>query len=1546
MQRKDEILAKKAKLAELRRQREEREQRQKEGRRESLLDDGSGVKVPTPRRSTDRQELDSFIETLVGDRPGSRGPGTGTASPAGKRSRPTSTLSAVQVGSETYEQAQGTVTPPNYATAATQTSETKPLQDSDLQAPIRSRSPVEVVTYSKAVQTAEEWSPQRAGTSNGEDPSSDLDGEDDGILSMRSLKRLTRRQKEREEELRQNLRKEIEEELRAAKDPSLDGQVLSIPSKFPARELTNEELNAMVSSDDFLEFVERSSKVIEKALDQDYDVLADYALDGIQDVSEDDEGGYGNSRGTKARRIRQIAQFFDERWSRKRMISDMGFSPKKFPELLLAAYTKNASAPQDPAGLLQIWNMHLHSRPEYSFHSTSDILAAKFSPFHPSLIIGGTYSGQVLLWDTRSRTPHPVQKTPLTGASSGGHTHPVYSISLVGTQNANNIISCSTDGIICGWTTDMLTLPQEYLELTTPPPSKTEDLSPTCMSFPVADPTSFLVGTEEGTIYPCHRYDRAGAKAGVDARLRYKAHSAPVMSLDYHPARGPVDLGDLVLSSGLDWTVKLWKTRPASSTAVAAASNPVYGELAANQEQAVEPLIDISREDVVYDARWSPHKPGVFSLVDGGGNVEVWDLTVDSEVPIAKSTPQADHDVHGPFVAKSLNKVVWEEKEGKRLAVGGAAGIVTVFEVGSDLAGESVKNEEWTRMKRCTEDHAMAAMAAAASTPFAANYYDPAQHIIAREDLRIPASQPKLRDGASPASSVNNIAVDQPWSFSMGDSSDDETSVRPMKFSAEVKLLLGDEASILEGSSPPQTKVEPKPIMHLDRPLRKHSPLISSGRIKDGNVSPVTSRNASPRVVRLKVGPAQPLRKTAMMQNETSPVIQQRQDLITPAPRPRSHQSLLSKDQWGGKSSDVHEAHLSDILSAKSEPQFQPSRGSREDSTAQEAESQLANLSINRTHGEDASAHTAQRQKRVQVTGRFLKGPARRGIKRRQSEEEPSPNVATLPFSESHLRTQKEAPGSSGVLNGRSASSAPTSHGEGSEGADQQRPAHVRFQSQANIITGSPEQKVHQPAKTLLTGTAESKSKNSANPRPAGEVVWPIFKVPPLPPLPSRHDQENEPPPTFKRNKRDGVGLGDDGIFSIAQDEKMLIQTPGKVSPSRPALAARSQNTPRRPAPPPPKMSVLETATATAGAASVSQSKKKRNFMSVNGKMFTRMNCIGRGGSSKVYRVMAENYKIFALKRVMLEDQDELAIRGYKGEIDLLRKLEKVERVVTLFDYEINEDKHTLSVLMEMGESDLSRILIQLLNTEDASFDITSARYFWKEMLECVSSVHALNIVHSDLKPANFLLLKGRLKLIDFGISNTIADDTVNVHREQHIGTPNYMSPEALIDSNAAAGLPSSEGKMMKLGKPSDVWSLGCILYQMVYGKPPFAHIANQMQRIMAIPNPRHAIAFPESGLGGVFVPAGLIRTLKRCLNRDQTLRPTVDELLSPTDPFLYPDVVLRDTVPVGRELIARLQNNILKHIKEKGMPTEQELAIWPERFFKSIKAAVEEGRA
>lgn len=628
-----------------------------------------------------------MIKNLVGEgsRPGSTGPG-GAGSPAGKGSRPTSVVSAGELSNENSESATQTNRHSHPLSISTQILSTAPLSTIYEFQP----SPVkEVFSYSKGVQTTAEWGTQTSGAQAFSDSDSD-DGE--AQATSTSGKRLSRRERDREEELRQNIRKEIEEELKAAQNAAVDGPLISdsqttAAANFPARALTAEELNAVTSSEEFMDFVERSSKVIERALDQEYDILADYALSGENGI-EDDDDEYGNTRGSKGpRRVKEVAQFYDERWSKKRMISAIDFSPK-FPELVLAGYTKNPSAPHDPDGLVQVWNMHLHDRPEFVFHAPSDVLAAKFSPFHPNLIVGGAYSGQVFLWDTRAKSA-PVQKTPLTGA---GHTHPVYSVDIIGTQNANNIISCSTDGVLCGWTVDMLAQPQELLTLTTPPPSKTEDLCPTCMAFPQTDPTFFLVGSEEGTIFPCHRYDRAGSKAGVDQRVSYRGHAAPVMSMDFHPARGPVDLGDLVLTTSLDWSVKLWRVRAPAATST---TGSLSGENA-----AVAPVLDLTREDVVYDAAWSPVKPGVFSVVDGAGGLEVWDITVDTEVPIAKVQPSGRKDARS-MMSKSLNRVAWEQSEGKRLAVGGLDGALTVFEVGPDLGGkDSARNEEWTSVKK------------------------------------------------------------------------------------------------------------------------------------------------------------------------------------------------------------------------------------------------------------------------------------------------------------------------------------------------------------------------------------------------------------------------------------------------------------------------------------------------------------------------------------------------------------------------------------------------------------------------------------------------------------------------------------------------------------------------------------------------------------------------------------------------------------------------------------------------------------------------------
>ena len=286
------------------------------------------ARAPTPARITDRKELDSFIDTLVGDKP--RDGNAGTSSPAGRKSRPSSAFGTGNVGAENHDGTSSQLRAQvPYVSSGTQTLSTAPVETTYEQPPAPTLKPtIEVLTYSKGIQTSDPWSPQRQRRLSG--GFSDSDGDRSPSAPRSPTKRRSRREREREEELRQNLRLEIEEELKAVKDLSLDVPAPTGPSNFPARGLTDEEVNAVTASEDFLEFVERSSKVIEKALDQDYDVLADYALDGAEVESDEDEG-YGSSRGKKGRRVRQVAQFYDERWSKKRMISDMNFSPKVRP---------------------------------------------------------------------------------------------------------------------------------------------------------------------------------------------------------------------------------------------------------------------------------------------------------------------------------------------------------------------------------------------------------------------------------------------------------------------------------------------------------------------------------------------------------------------------------------------------------------------------------------------------------------------------------------------------------------------------------------------------------------------------------------------------------------------------------------------------------------------------------------------------------------------------------------------------------------------------------------------------------------------------------------------------------------------------------------------------------------------------------------------------------------------------------------------------------------------------------------------------------------
>lgn len=312
---------------------------------------------------------------------------------------------------------------------------------------------------------------------------------------------------------------------------------------------------------------------------------------------------------------------------------------------------------------------------------------------------------------------------------------------------------------------------------------------------------------------------------------------------------------------------------------------------------------------------------------------------------------------------------------------------------------------------------------------------------------------------------------------------------------------------------------------------------------------------------------------------------------------------------------------------------------------------------------DNPALQSSMRVKRVgKVPGSFLSGPARRGRRRQSEEEEAEANGEGEQMIGSQDRGSQppemdngvgDGPGSSFIANSKYADFA---NGSPVSSKD----LHRRHASMADVRM-----------------SAARPSPRSSQ-RQAEQAPSPAQKHP-EPEIPSAHDQENELPAILQHSKY---------AFNVnpaPEKARRPLSTDigsaakATVSPRKP-LAAISHNTPHRPAPPPPKMSVVDVATASAGA-STTQAKQRRNVIRVNGKSYTRLDVIGRGGSAKVYRVTAENGKMWALKRVSLEHADENTIQGFKSEIDLLVKLAKVERVISLLDYEMNDEKKVLTLV-------------------------------------------------------------------------------------------------------------------------------------------------------------------------------------------------------------------------------------------------------------------------
>ena len=241
---------------------------------------------------------------------------------------------------------------------------------------------------------------------------------------------------------------------------------------------------------------------------------------------------------------------------------------------------------------------------------------------------------------------------------------------------------------------------------------------------------------------------------------------------------------------------------------------------------------------------------------------------------------------------------------------------------------------------------------------------------------------------------------------------------------------------------------------------------------------------------------------------------------------------------------------------------------------------------------------------------------------------------------------------------------------------------------------------------------------------------------------------------------------------------------------------------------------------------------------------------VGRGGMGVVYKAHDTKLQRQVAVKAMPEhlSDNPTARARFEREAKLLASLNH-SNIGIIHDVVEQEDGSRYLILEYVAGQTLARIL------KKGALAVKETLLLGRQIAEALAAAHERRIIHRDLKPGNVKIsTEGNVKILDFGIAKEVksyneSSEILVTKHNRPVGTPAYMSPEQ------ARGLP--------LDHRTDIWSFGCVLYEMLTGKIAFEGptvsdtIAHVLERD------------PDWKLLPVDLPANIKVLLRRCLEKD-----------------------------------------------------------------------------